>query len=111
MKLHCLNSKIDQPNYYDAMELSEYEHHQLDRAGVAEAWYTYGYGSYEGGGHMIAKNTEGRWAYFDMGHCSCYGPTEDITETAFTSDTLEELVSRMSDELRAQVAHLIEEVK
>lgn len=111
MKLHCLNSKIDQPNCYDAMELCDYEHADLDRAGIVEAWYTYGYGSYEGGGHMIAKNIEGKWAYFDLGHCSCYGPCEDLDAKAFTSDTLDHLIARMTDELRAQVAHLIEEVK
>lgn len=51
---------------------------ELDRRGVVEGWYWYAYGSYEGTGKIIMRDEEGNWYGADLGHCSCYGPTERV---------------------------------
>lgn len=52
--------------------LADYE---LDGLDVDEVWYWYSYGYYEGSGFLIARKGQ-KWGSTDLGHCSCYGPTE-----------------------------------
>lgn len=39
--------------------------------------YWYENGGYDGTGFALWRN-DGKWAYQHLGHCSCYGPLEDI---------------------------------
>ena len=40
--------------------------------------YVDDYDNYCGYGKAIALHRDGRLLEFDLGHCSCYGPTEDM---------------------------------
>lgn len=40
--------------------------------------YIYGSGSYCGSGYIILLSKR-KWYLIDCGHCSCYGPTEDLS--------------------------------
>ena len=40
--------------------------------------YHYTDHGYEGSGLAIWRTNKGRWGYSGLGHCSCYGPTEEI---------------------------------
>lgn len=77
-------------NYGDGTcPLDEYDRNNLEAMGVETAWYWYSTGSYEGCGNMVARLTDGTWAFKDLGHCSCYGPTDDNFDAK--APTLEEL--------------------
>ncbi len=60
---------------YDA-ELSESEIGNIPLE-VQEVWYWYGYESYDGGGEMLMRIGDFFWLY-NLGHCSCYGPTDSL---------------------------------
>jgi len=57
--------------------LEEYEIERLEGK-IDWAVYAYEIGSYDGSGIMFYKNTEGTFGVHSMGHCSCYGPVDDI---------------------------------
>lgn len=44
-----------------------------------EAWYWYVSDDYDGQGDILLKK-EDQWEANNLGHCSCYGPTDDLTE-------------------------------
>lgn len=79
LKLYDLNYIPDGLNYggYDISELSDYEVQKLIDFGVERAWYWYAQGSYEGSGQILMLK-DGLYYLHDMGHCSCYGPVEDL---------------------------------
>ena len=45
--------------------------------GADQLCYWYSYGCYEGAGQAIFHVPNLGWFHHDMGHCSCYGPTDD----------------------------------
>lgn len=61
----------------DGDDLGSYYLDILDEHGVHRAYYWYQSGSYDGSGYilMMRNNT---WQWHSMGHCSCYGPFENI---------------------------------
>ena len=69
-------------NYED--ELSEWDIKHLEKAGIVEAWYTYGADSYDGSGYLIGKSEKGLYIVMGLGHCSCYGPCDDASEPYLT---------------------------
>lgn len=65
------------------------------------AWFVYAYerGSYEGYGAAAFKTTDGKYGSANLGHCSCYGPTDrfDISNTTDLSGLLKELETKPED--------------
>lgn len=65
------------------------------------AWFVYAYtqGSYEGSGTAAFKTADGKYGSADLGHCSCYGPTErfDITSTTDLAGLLDDLATKPED--------------
>lgn len=59
--------------------------------------YWYKPGSYEGSGHMVYR-VGGKWNHHDCGHCSCYGPTEHISDVG-VFDSLDHLRANCSKDL------------
>ncbi len=55
---------------------------ELDCSSVECEWAAYYYGAYdyEGQGQILMRKKK-RWYLHDMGHCSCYGPLEEIEFT------------------------------
>lgn len=53
-------------------------------------WFVYYYetGCYDGSGFAIWKK-DGKYLYADLGHCSCYGPVEDLNSIPY--DSLEDI--------------------
>jgi hypothetical protein len=85
---------------YRSGSIEEYEFLPEDREAIDEAWYWYGYGGYEGTGQLLMRHGDG-YALHDMGHCSCYGPTDGIDTT--TWEPLNKLRSRCSAGLLIEV--------
>lgn len=50
---------------------------QVVKNAFDKAWYWYARGAYEGTGEMVGER-DGRWFYYDMGHCSCHGPVDGL---------------------------------
>lgn len=70
-------------------ELSEYE--LKDVSALQADWFVYYYehGSYEGTGFAVWKK-DNKYYYDDLGHCSCYGPTDGLKNTG-GYDSLEDI--------------------
>ena len=54
-------------------------------------WFVYYYesGSYEGSGFAVWKIKD-KFFYDDLGHCSCYGPTDRLKSFAFSFDEVKD---------------------
>lgn len=105
MKVHNLNSIVNDPDYREVTELRDYELETF--SDVDEVWYQYEYGSYEGYGYALLRKGE-FYELYDMGHCSCYGPTEYYS--GFTSTkSLAELIAEFekNPEYHNLVKHLL----
>lgn len=71
--------------------------------------YSYAQGSYDGSGDCIWKK-DGKFYHHDLGHCSCYGPLEDIkTEQGFAS--IEDLLKNSSSGIAEHIAPLLDRMK
>ena len=69
--------------------------------------YWYCSGCYCGAGQSILR-INGAWYLHDCGHCSCYGPLDEIAASLrdpFAS--LDEVLARCSDDCREEVAPLV----
>lgn len=108
MELHNYGKipEQEESKYYELSELSEYDINHLEKAGIEEAWYWYGSGSYEGNGQMLMRKGD-KFDIHDMGHCSCYGPVEDIE---FTGQyfSLDEIKGKCSEEAYKAIEPLVE---
>lgn len=92
-------------NYGDIGGLSEWDIEKLESLGIDEVWYWYAYGSYEGSGQILMRKGD-EWDVHNAGHCSCFGPTDEV---AFTGhESLDALVESLSGEYyRNEVEPLI----
>lgn len=93
--------------YYhgETEELSENDLQNVYAINVDAIWYWYVNGGYEGSGQMLILKGE-KWALEDLGHCSCYGPTDTLG--AEPNATLKELWKNVSGDYRVQVLPLFQ---
>lgn len=84
VKIHQLPEDKAPPNEYhnDYASLDEWDLEKLDDVGIVEAWYYYRTAPYEGEGQLVFLTADGEWGETSLGHCSCYGPCENIKVTA-----------------------------
>jgi hypothetical protein len=64
-------------NIEESEELEDYEIKDIEKLGADWCVYYYKSGDYEGSGFAVWRK-DGKFYYHDMGHCSCYGPTEEM---------------------------------
>jgi len=108
IKMHNYNKFPKDLEYLcgDIEPLDEYDIRYIED--FDEAWYFYAAASYEGMGGMILRKG-GEYCYLDLGHCSCYGPTEENFESLRKFSSLDELGESCSeDALRCGIGELIE---
>lgn len=101
----CADSPEKDYSWGTSEEFSNYDLEDLRKTGAQVAFYWYVSGSYEGSGQLLLFK-DGRWYLHDCGHCSCYGPTEDI-KTDDPIDTLDGVQARCSKELWPLVEPLV----
>lgn len=110
MEIHWLNAAP--PKTYDwaeeeIAEFSKYELEEIYSINPEVAFYWYTYGCYEGSGQLLFLK-DGEWHLHNCGHCSCYGPTDDIdTIVASVGTSLNGIREKCSDELWIEVAPLV----
>ena len=87
-------------------ELSESELEPL--GSLDEVRYYYAYSSWEGSGlALLRRGTQ--WCLYDLGHCSCYGPTYCYSEEDNEwFQSLKELWLTCSSERQTRVKPLLE---
>lgn len=92
---------------YTDIKLSDSE---IDNFGKFD-WLVYYYGEapYEGEGYAICKKDE-LYYYQDLGHCSCYEPTDHL-EWDEGKESLEELVKVFSEDLLEHLQPLLDVIK
>lgn len=82
-------------------DLSKYETDDLMKLEIpyTKFLYWYGVGSYEGDGYGIGVRTDGLFDWWNLGHCSYYGPTEyrpDKADRGLAVSQVQELLSTLS---------------
>lgn len=97
-------------NVGDSDILSEYDIQYIKNYPFKVVFYWYSGGGYDGYGSLIGVNHDNCWLYHDMGHCSCYGPCDDLIGE-FPYKTLQELQDSCSSELLKQVQPVIDMAK
>lgn len=103
MKVLFVPVPTDYHSSYEAEMLSEYYLTEIANntgADLFAYWYTSE--PYSGSGSAILR-TKGKYHLFSLSHCSCYGPTNDITSGAVETggyDTLDALLAACSNEYR-----------
>jgi len=106
MKVNKCKTTVDYTPYgYEVDYCNLDEEYDLSKipSTVEEIWYWYKSGSWEGMGQMILKDANGYYLW-DLGHCSCYGPLDDIEEGLSNPyKTLEELKAACSEDLLNQL--------
>lgn len=73
-------------------KLDSYDVERLKQESFDEVWYSYLSGSYEGSGQMIYRKGD-LWGHHDMGHCSCYGPIDQLNPDLRPLNELLEMLS------------------
>lgn len=95
-------------NYGDLTEFDSYDYDRLQKDGVTILVYWYAAGSYEGAGHALFQ-IGNLWTHHDLGHCSCYGPLENLEYK--NMKPLTDLYNSCSDELKKQLKPLYDRAK
>jgi len=67
--------RFDMPEKYDTND--DVWEGYFDKLEGYDVWYWYQTGSYDGQGGMVLRK-DGKWYFHDLGHCSCYGPMEEL---------------------------------
>lgn len=71
-------------------KLGEYDIREINKLDFNWFVYSYEYDSYEGSGFAIWRKVD-KYYYDYLGHCSCYGATENILKAAYSPVTFEQL--------------------
>jgi hypothetical protein len=105
MKINFMGKFPENYNAYgEISELDEYNIKDLLPLELDEIWYWYSSAPYEGSGQMIMRKG-GMYDLHDMGHCSCYGPTERVN---FKGRSLDDIATGITDEyLEKEVRELL----
>jgi hypothetical protein len=96
-------------NYGTSEELDDYDLDHLP-VGTKAVWYWYTTAPYEGDGYALIELMSGEWLMHYMGHCSCYGPLEHISE-ASRWPSIEAFVAGITDEYRESVRPILEAIR
>lgn len=73
-------------------ELSEYDFERLEKLGFDLMVYGYEDGGYDGSGFAAFKKGD-QWFYQELGHCSCYGPLENVETSANMLVSLDQVIA------------------
>ena len=103
MKISRLEELPKGFDYLDSEPFSQSEFDYIKTFGIDEIWYWYGSGSYEGAGQILMRKGK-LYDLHNCGHCSCYGPTQDV---AFNGKPLDKLVKSLSEDLFKEVEELL----
>jgi uncharacterized membrane-anchored protein len=98
------------PNYNpystDLDELDDYELNILaETYGIDECWYWYATAPYEGSGYILMRRGN-QWDFDDLGHCSCYGPMENVHFTS-QGNTINEMLDSITKEAQQDILNLV----
>ena len=110
-EVFLMNRVINIPmtdGYYEDTKLSD-ERFIEEIKGFDWLAYTYGTGSYEGSGSAIWKK-DGKYHQASLGHCSCYGPLDNLHDKN-PKDSLEEILKDCSEGLKNELKPMIEELE
>ncbi len=108
MKIHnikkipeCLTYEYEVVSSFDDFDLEE-----LKKTGMDEAWYWYAQGTDEGSGQILMRKGI-RFFVHDCNHCSCYGPTDNIS-LKYCYASLSYLISSCTKEALEEIKPLVE---
>ena len=95
MEVHFLGKLPDNYSAYGKLdEFDEYDMEELNSFGFDEVWYWYSTAPYEGSGQILIRKGK-LYDLHDAGHCSCYGP---IDQLEFNGKPLKELAESINEE-------------
>ena len=86
----------------EAVYLEKFEEIDFD-----ECWYWYLEGCYCGVGHILFRSGY-EYRLYEINHCSCYGPIENINNELDDYENIPELFDSISDDLFDQLRCLFD---
>lgn len=98
--------RLEDIGYFTDSEFGEEELGELKKKGVEVVFYWYSTGNDEGAGQVLFLR-RGKWYLHDAGHCSCYGPLDQLYDCGEGYSSLGEIESVLSQEYLGEVKHLI----
>lgn len=90
----------------DISSLDEHDVEEIRKLDIDAAWYWYVSESYEGAGQLLMRRGD-KYDVHNMGHCSCYGPTEHVIFCGRYA-SLDEIQQCCSTEAYKAIAPLVE---
>ena len=106
MKINILGRFPEGYSGYGSIDkLDDYDVRQLAGLNLDEIWYWYSSAPYEGSGQLLMRRGN-EYSLHDMGHCSCYGPTERAN--FHIGRTLKEIAESLSGEYMVECNPLLE---
>ncbi len=102
--------KVNFPNYDEYQDANISDESFTEKLRDFE-WLVYSYaeGSYCGTGVSIHKKN-GKYHQNNLGHCSCYGPTESLSDGT-SYDSIDDLVKNCSDGLNKEMVGILNKIK
>ena len=95
--------------YGDLESLGDWEWKEMP-LGTIHFIYWYSCGSYEGSGEALILLGDGTVLLHNLGHCSCYGPMERVSD-ASKYESLSALEASLSDDYRVELIDLLNYAK
>lgn len=95
-------------------ELGKYDLKNLEVLNFKYFVYSYEYYSYEGSGFAVWKNENGTFGYIQLGHCSCYGPLENLPTAKnmeLSLEQVEEIAMKYYDEHGTKVINKVKKLE
>ena len=91
---------------------TKYEIPEIEKTGAIFAASNYKCDFYDGRGYLILNFGPDEWYFHYCGHCSCYGPVDDLVDDCKTRrEPLEKMIEGMSEDLREECADIIEHAR
>lgn len=91
-------------------EFNEHDLTHLEGTDIKTIIHNYRIGDYTGDGDAFCIVKKNRWFIHPCGHCSCYGPLDDVSESAKLNYSEDEIykISENYDELGERVRKYID---
>lgn len=105
--------KVEYSDEYTPEDIDSEVFNVLEEIKADAGFYWYCRAPYCGDGELIYLKDD-KWYLYSMSHCSCYGPTEHLTDGRSelkSYDSFQELLAACTDDYKTHINPLIQLIK